>query len=185
MKTETATLYFAYGSNLNESRMNYRCPSSMPLFKATLPGYRLTFQANVRGVGVANIVPDKAHSVPGYVFLLTRRCQRTLDACEGVPVVYDRLMVEVESQQRGRRGKVECMTYAMVGEPAIALPEEGYFSLIYSGYKSRGLDRLALTDAVVETAQWVEEHPAAPPAPKKQRKPRGKKSEAAATYTGA
>lgn len=41
-------LYFAYGSNLSPEQMARRCPDSIFLGKATLPGYR--WQVNERGV---------------------------------------------------------------------------------------------------------------------------------------
>lgn len=47
-------LYFAYGSNLSPEQMARRCPDSIFLGKATLPGYR--WQANERGI--ANVVMD-------------------------------------------------------------------------------------------------------------------------------
>lgn len=47
-------LYFAYGSNLSPQQMARRCPDSIFLGKATLPGYR--WQANERGI--SNVVMD-------------------------------------------------------------------------------------------------------------------------------
>lgn len=161
-------LYFAYGSNLNDARMEWRCPDSVPLFAATLPGYRLTFQSNGRS-GVANVVKDPGGSVPGFCYMLTKRCMETLDRFEGVPTTYDRMFVTVT----GARGhKVEAMTYAMVGAPPVDLPDEPYFALIYDGYKTKTLDRYALTQAVLDTARIVEEngYVHAPKAPKKRRK---------------
>ena len=44
-------LYFAYGSNINLTQMEYRCPDATPLVPVMLHGYELTF----RGGGVAKM----------------------------------------------------------------------------------------------------------------------------------
>ncbi|KAI2638794.1 hypothetical protein GGS26DRAFT_542902 [Hypomontagnella submonticulosa] len=74
------TLYFAYGSNLHVSQMAHRCPGSVFIGKASLPGHR--WQINERGV--ANIVKSEESSVEGLVYLVGRKDQRSLDRSEGV-----------------------------------------------------------------------------------------------------
>lgn len=39
----TATLYFAYGSNMLHARLAARCPSARPLFVAHVPGWDIDF----------------------------------------------------------------------------------------------------------------------------------------------
>ncbi len=72
--------YFAYGSNLHVAQMAQRCPDSVFLGKATLPGYR--WQINQRGV--ANVVKSPRHDVEGLVFLVTPTDEAVLDRSEGV-----------------------------------------------------------------------------------------------------
>lgn len=47
-------LYFAYGSNINLTQMEYRCPDATPLMPVMLHGYELTF----RGGGVGDGDPQ-------------------------------------------------------------------------------------------------------------------------------
>ncbi len=87
--------YFAYGSNLHVTQMAQRCPHSVFLGKATLPGYR--WQINQRGV--ANVVESLDDCVEGLVFLVNPRDEKALDRSEGVsrslyvkkslPIIYE------------------------------------------------------------------------------------------------
>ena len=52
--------YFAYGSNLNEEGMRFRCPNARKGKKYTLTGYRLTFRG-----GLPDILPDEDGKVVG------------------------------------------------------------------------------------------------------------------------
>ena len=66
MKNKTYTFYFAYGSNMNQEQMEYRCQNSRPLGKVSLLGYR--FIINSRGV--ANIIPNNYSTVNGILWLI-------------------------------------------------------------------------------------------------------------------
>ena len=77
---QMARPYFAYGSNLHVAQMAQRCPDSVFLGKATLPGYR--WQINQRGV--ANVVKSPRHHVEGLVFLVNPTDESALDRSEGV-----------------------------------------------------------------------------------------------------
>lgn len=79
-RAATSTLYFAYGSNLHVAQMAQRCPESVFLGTAVLPGYR--WQINQRGV--ANVVAAPNHFVEGLVFRVGTRDERALDRSEGV-----------------------------------------------------------------------------------------------------
>ncbi|KAF1737824.1 Gamma-glutamylcyclotransferase [Beauveria bassiana] len=86
-------LYFAYGSNIHVSQMAERCPRSLFVGAASLPGHR--WQINERGV--ANIVPSPSHRVEGLVYLVDREDEKTLDRSEGVSQkLYERQMREVD-----------------------------------------------------------------------------------------
>lgn len=149
----TKNLYFAYGSNLYESRMAYRCPAATPLVRAYLPGHELTFMSNGKR-GVANIVPARRKKVPGMIWYMGPWDAETLDGYEGAPFVYDRYPVIVKDDN----GKaMEVFTYRMVGDSApYALPDESYFDMVYKGYTAFKLDRLVLSEAVMEAARQVE-----------------------------
>ena len=80
MKNNTYTFYFAYGSNMNQEQMEYRCLNSRPLGKVSLLGYR--FIINSRGV--ATIIPHNYSTVNGVLWLINLKHELTLDYFEGV-----------------------------------------------------------------------------------------------------
>ncbi|KAM3515430.1 hypothetical protein MY11210_000992 [Beauveria gryllotalpidicola] len=86
-------LYFAYGSNIHASQMAERCPRSLFVGAASLPGHR--WQINERGV--ANIVEAPNHRVEGLVYLVDREDEKALDRSEGVSKgFYQRQLREVD-----------------------------------------------------------------------------------------
>ena len=62
-------LYFAYGSNLDGRQMRERCPSSLPLCRARLPGHSLdfTYYSTRWQGGAADVVPCSENVVSGNV----------------------------------------------------------------------------------------------------------------------
>ena len=89
---ESERLYFAFGSNLWLYQMATRCPESRYLGYAQLPGYR--WQINQRGY--ANVVPSPEDHVEGLVYLLSASDEARLDINEGVPLAYEKLLLNVE-----------------------------------------------------------------------------------------
>ena len=63
------TLYFAYGSNMDQEQMRQRCPEAAFVGTASLPGYM--FIINERGV--ATVIPKADASVPGVVCAVEQR----------------------------------------------------------------------------------------------------------------
>jgi hypothetical protein len=92
-------LYFAYGSNLDGRQMRERCPSSLPLCRARLPGHSLDFtyySTRWKG-GAADVVPcseDVASEnvVWGVVYQLDVEELALLDRYE---IGYDRVPIAV------------------------------------------------------------------------------------------
>lgn len=63
-------IYFAYGSNMDETRMRKRCPSAQVMSIARLPGFRLAFtrfSTNNR-CGAADIIPEAHGAIWGVVY---------------------------------------------------------------------------------------------------------------------
>lgn len=88
--------YFAYGSNLLESRLKSRVRFAKFLGIAELKGYELTFHfLAVRNTTFCNIMPNPSKSVWGAVFEIPRVMMGHLDKCEGAPVIYERNVVHV------------------------------------------------------------------------------------------
>ena len=75
MKNNTNTFYFAYGSNMNQDQMKFRCLYSRPLGKVSLFGYR--FIVNSRGV--ATIIPRNYSIARGILWSINLKHEFTLD----------------------------------------------------------------------------------------------------------
>lgn len=100
---EACKLYFAYGSNLSSTQMASRCPRATAVGLAHLPGW--DWIINERHY--ANVVrrptqkngkikkKDECPGVYGVLYRLPPADEITLDICEGVPLAYQKLMLEV------------------------------------------------------------------------------------------
>ena len=82
--------YFAYGSNLNQLQMSFRCPTATPIGAAVLRDYQLT----ERQFADIDKCPGKA--VSGGLWLITAADLHALDRYEGYPTFYMRYQGEVE-----------------------------------------------------------------------------------------
>ncbi len=127
--------YFAYASNLNRKQMLERCPENKPLFKATLPNYKLVFtdwSRQLKG-GKANIVIFRGEKVFGAVYEVSERCMNQLDKYEAS---YNRTKVNVFNEDGD---PVEAVTYIKSGRPVEAKPSSEYLAIIQQGYKDWGI----------------------------------------------
>ncbi len=129
--------YFAYGSNLNRKQMSQRCPAAKPLFKATLPNYRLIFARSPDSRhGVATIQRFMDEKVFGGIYEISEKDLKSLDRNEGYPSTYDRINVTVFNED-GEPLKV--ITYIKTDQSAEAKPSPEYLALIQQGYRDWGL----------------------------------------------
>ena len=88
----TYTLYFAYGSNMNEAQLRRRCPDSHFICRARLPDHRFVITSR----GYASVRKSAGGTVHGLLIALTGPDERTLDRFEGVAKgMYRRDQVEV------------------------------------------------------------------------------------------
>jgi gamma-glutamylcyclotransferase (GGCT)/AIG2-like uncharacterized protein YtfP len=74
------TLYFAYGSNMNEQQFKERCPSSFILCRAKLPDYRFVITSR----GYASVLRTNGGVVHGLLCAITESDEKELDRREGV-----------------------------------------------------------------------------------------------------
>ena len=96
--------YFAYGSNLNQLQMSFRCPVAMPIGAAVLRDYQLIERQ------FADIDKSPGKAVSGGLWLITAADLRALDRYEGYPTFYMRYLVDVEL---ANGGIVDAMVYEM------------------------------------------------------------------------
>jgi len=90
----TSHFYFAYGSNLDALQMQERCPTSAPVFRARLHGFRLDFthySTRWRG-GAADVVSQAGDVVWGVVY---RMHEGDLDLLDHFESGYERVALEV------------------------------------------------------------------------------------------
>jgi gamma-glutamylcyclotransferase len=87
-------LYFAYGSNLDARQMRERCPSSLPLCRARLPGHALdfTYYSTRWSGGAADVIRRAEDVVWGVVYQLEAGELELLDRYE---LGYERVALEV------------------------------------------------------------------------------------------
>lgn len=74
------TLYFAYGSNMDETQMAHRCPKAERLANVTVYDYRFALDE----AGVATILPSRGDCVEGLLWSVTDSDVESLDRYEGV-----------------------------------------------------------------------------------------------------
>lgn len=123
-------LYFAYASNLSKEYMLSRCPNATPIKKAVLKGYKLVFNE------LADIVEEENNSVSGALYVISKQELEELDRLEGYPLLYERIIIEVEDHLGS---KYDAVTYIME-EKAIQPPPEHYYQLLVKGYEDWDLE---------------------------------------------
>lgn len=86
-------LYFAYGSNMSQSRLEERVGKVTKVGTRTINGWKLTFNAgNERAFVNMEVSININDFVEGVVYELTPRQLRRLDTFEGAPYLYQRVV---------------------------------------------------------------------------------------------
>ena len=75
-------LYFAYGANLNQANMAWRCADAVAVQPFYLQDWRLAFSA------VATVQPCKGDRVPGALWAISDQDEAALDRFEAWPSLY-------------------------------------------------------------------------------------------------
>jgi gamma-glutamylcyclotransferase (GGCT)/AIG2-like uncharacterized protein YtfP len=147
-------LYFAYGSNLDESRLHIHAPSARLVSIARLAEHRLAFSIESRNTwhgGVADIRPTPGSEVWGALWVIDEEYSEPLDRQEGVfrdPPAYHRVGVQVETPAGDL---VTCRSYEVADpDPDGYLPSPAYRDTIL-----RGARTLALPAAYVATLEAI------------------------------
>lgn len=124
-------LYFAYGSNMDVDRMTARCGSAKPLGPATIPDARLVQR---RFADIDFVAGDTVH---GVLWTIEMHDLPALDAYEGFPTLYTRLIVAVDLHAGKHSTTVPAMVYEMT--PAAKIAREGipytpeYWGICHAG----------------------------------------------------
>ena len=101
-------LYIAYGSNMDEEQMAFRCPTATLVGTAIVEGYELMFKGSRTG-SYATIEPKEGSIVPVLVWEIGQMDERRLDYYEGYPNFYYKKMLEVQIKGKMKRAMVYIM----------------------------------------------------------------------------
>jgi len=100
---ETCRFYFAYGSNMNRSRMNGRGLDILGMSSAWIDGYSLKFNKRSQqdpNLGCANITYDSSARIEGVLYELKSESEiAKLDPFEGTPRRYSREVFQLATHQ--------------------------------------------------------------------------------------
>lgn len=103
--------YFAYGSNMNPGRVEYRGLAVDHFTGGILHDYKLAFnKRSVKhdGAASANVVEHKGEHVEGIIYKLSDPAQiQVMDPFEGHPVRYSRYLLPIETDA----GRYEAWVY--------------------------------------------------------------------------
>lgn len=127
--------YIAYGSNMDERQMAYRCPNARLVGTSEIKGYELLFKGSKTGA-YATIEKRKGSTVPVLVWEITESDEVSLDRYEGFPSFYYKKDLEVIVN--GER--LTAMVYIMDESRKIGVPTNSYFDILDSAYWKFGFD---------------------------------------------
>jgi len=127
--------YFAYGSNMDMSRLSSRGVNPITRNKGTLKDWKLKFnkKASAGDWSFANIEPSKGDIVEGLVFEIKESDLKLLDKFEGAPRHYRREFLVVETYTE----TIKCITYIAQTEHVVEglLPTKEYMEFLLNGAK--------------------------------------------------
>ena len=135
-------IYFAYGSNMESTQMQSRCPGNTPLGTACLSHYTLIFSRWSRSwnSGTADIVPAKGCEVWGMLYNLTCDDLRRVDTFADYPNSYVRQDIPVQCQGEA----LPALTYIAVRQGVFA-PSKSYRNQMILGATQNNLPESYLT----------------------------------------
>src|SRR5262245_42084570 len=126
------TLYFAYGSNMNEPQFRDRCPHSFFLCRATLSGYRFVITSR----GYANVLKSESSTAHGVLCAITESDEKELDFREGVHKnIYRRETLPVTTELGYT---MPALVYVDNAEDE-GQPNAGYLEKVLDGARRHGL----------------------------------------------
>ena len=136
-------LYIAYGSNMDEGQMAYRCPTARLLGQTEVEGYRLLFKGSLTGA-YATIEPQEGGRVPVLVWEIGERDEASLDRYEGYPSFYYKkdLTVALDGQE------VTAMVYIMDERRRPGRPSSAYYGVLERAYQKFGFPMETLRAAL-------------------------------------
>lgn len=145
-------LYIAYGSNLNLSQMEQRCPTARVIGASEIKDYELVFRGS-RYSAVATIEPCEGSNVPILLWGIRPEDEKSLDRYEGYPNFYEKENMQIVLNGR----TVSAMVYVMTPGHELGIPSDRYKISIEDGYMDAGFDIDILQNAVDKTVGKMED----------------------------
>lgn len=139
-------LYIAYGSNMDEEQMGFRCPDAGVVGTGIVEGYRLLFKGG-KDCAYATIEPQEGCRVPVLVWEISEADEGRLDRYEGFPRFYYKK--EISVLMTGERKKV--MVYIMDEKNPLNKPSCEYYQILAAAYLKHGFDDRILQKAMAES----------------------------------
>lgn len=123
--------YIAYGSNMVQEQMAYRCPNAKLIGMGYLPNHRLEFYLHA----TVERSQAKGPGVPVAVWEIDEQDEKSLDRYEGFPTYYTKHRRKVIMNDSS---EIEGMVYIMkLIRPTI--PRASYYDAIVKAYDDLGL----------------------------------------------
>lgn len=143
--------YIAYGSNLHEEQMAFRCPGAKVICTGVVEDYALVYRGSKTGA-YATIIPCKGEYVPVAVWEINKDHELSLDIYEGFPRFYHKEDLEV-TLENGR--KIKAMAYIMFEEAKPGYPSMRYLETCSQGYLDQGLDMMKFEESIIRNRREV------------------------------
>jgi gamma-glutamylcyclotransferase (GGCT)/AIG2-like uncharacterized protein YtfP len=144
MKTK---LYIAYGSNMDEGQMAFRCPGAKLRGVSEIEDHRLIFKGSKTGA-YATIEKEEGHKVPVVVWEIEPTDEHSLDRYEGFPTFYYKEWMELDFNGE----KVQGMVYMMDQDRKLGQPSHHYFKTLEDAYERFGFDKAILEKALEDSS---------------------------------
>lgn len=137
--------YLAYGSNLNKSRIEERCPTSKRVGTGVIEGYELMFRRSCTGYYLS-IDPKEGGIVPVGVYEVQPSDEATLDEKEGYPTWYGKKTFQIRLEETGE--EIEGFAYLLPLTAPKGQPTLEYVKIVRKGYREFGFDIRILNHAL-------------------------------------
>lgn len=141
--------YIAYGSNLSLRMMRKRCPNAGIVGKTLLNGFTLAFRGDIENNGYLTVEEEHYGTVPVAIFEVDGDDLRSLDICEGYPILYDKRTISISYNG----SQIEAFIYVMNDEFGYQLPSAKYFKTCLIGYHDFGFSNEYLIRALNRTRE--------------------------------
>ncbi len=144
MKTK---LYIAYGSNMDEGQMAFRCPGAELRGVSEIQDHRLIFKGSKTGA-YATIEKEEGHKVPVVLWEIEPTDEHSLDRYEGFPTFYYKEWMELDLDGE----KVQGMVYMMDQDRKLGQPSYHYYKTLEDAYERFGFDKTILEKALKDSS---------------------------------